>query len=808
MPTNENGQKTTFWRFISQHNIEIPIIQRDYAQGRPEKKTIRAGFLNDLKQSILSGEELKLDYIYGAKESSSFFPLDGQQRLTTLWLLHWFIAFKEGKIEKKGLTDTNEMILNEVGDILSRFTYKTRESSNDFCRRLVEFAAENKYSTDSSKDIRSRICSNLWFFKSWSHDPTIKAMLTMILSLEDVFGKIETPLWEVLSGSACPVVFFSLDMDKYKLTDDLYIKMNARGKALTSFENFKADFIGHLERMVKEGGLDKKYIDPELGIPIKLDSAWTDIFWENHSIDFDIDELYFVFFNRFFFNEYMASVSESSIAVQNSDVYKYFYGESSYITDDTLIVYEKFEFYEKVINSDMLSSLYLILDNVKRCKYIKKLLEGEFINDDDDRRITAWRLLIPQYKDGEIQDFSSKVIKKVTEIEQRHRPILYAICKYIEVGDFKDEETDRISFHNWMRVCKNLTSDARLRNLDSLIQTFRKIKEISKYSHDIYDRLAALNASLPAVPANVLEAQFKEECEKAERIVEVPESQSEIEAIESMAFFNGQIRFVYRDGSGAVDWDDVPSKVKTIKRYFSSSGVNTVAFISKYISLLTDSYQFLDEMEISLRKSAWINILLKPDLLDVTHKILLCEDIDSGSGFNTSLDPSSEYYAESYDLIVRAQCEICDDQFLQFLCNSENDNDKNHPKVHLGSSKFIRVYQKNTKSAQKIYLVGNVRNKVLDDLYEGLIPEDRAHLKAGRIYTNSKVPELKLFRGKTIHFLYVLNDGSSNYELSWNEENEIRRLPDDNGDSELLFSADGFEDSEAFATKLNSVLCP
>lgn len=32
--------------------------------------------------------------------------------------------------------------------------------------------------------------------------------------------------------------------DKLPLSDDLYIKMNARGKRLTDFENFKADLIG------------------------------------------------------------------------------------------------------------------------------------------------------------------------------------------------------------------------------------------------------------------------------------------------------------------------------------------------------------------------------------------------------------------------------------------------------------------------------------------------------------------------------------------------------------------------------------
>ena len=36
-------------------------------------------------------------------------------------------------------------------------------------------------------------------------------------------------------------------MDQFKLTDDLYIKLNARGKVLSPFENFKADLIGFVK---------------------------------------------------------------------------------------------------------------------------------------------------------------------------------------------------------------------------------------------------------------------------------------------------------------------------------------------------------------------------------------------------------------------------------------------------------------------------------------------------------------------------------------------------------------------------------
>lgn len=43
------------------------------------------------------------------------------------------------------------------------------------------------------------------------------------------------------------ITFDKLVMTEYGLTDSLYIKMNARGKQLTKFENWKSDFIKYLE---------------------------------------------------------------------------------------------------------------------------------------------------------------------------------------------------------------------------------------------------------------------------------------------------------------------------------------------------------------------------------------------------------------------------------------------------------------------------------------------------------------------------------------------------------------------------------
>ena len=54
------------------------------------------------------------------------------------------------------------------------------------------------------------------------------------------------------------------------LTDELYIKMNSRGKPLTQFEYFKAE----LERNVR--GRNEKVAERILS---KVDGKWTDLLW-------------------------------------------------------------------------------------------------------------------------------------------------------------------------------------------------------------------------------------------------------------------------------------------------------------------------------------------------------------------------------------------------------------------------------------------------------------------------------------------------------------------------------------------------
>jgi hypothetical protein len=44
----------TFWKLMNKYEIEIPIIQRDYAQGRESERRIAEKFVSSLHKAILN----------------------------------------------------------------------------------------------------------------------------------------------------------------------------------------------------------------------------------------------------------------------------------------------------------------------------------------------------------------------------------------------------------------------------------------------------------------------------------------------------------------------------------------------------------------------------------------------------------------------------------------------------------------------------------------------------------------------------------------------------------------------------------
>jgi uncharacterized protein with ParB-like and HNH nuclease domain len=136
--TAELKSDLSFLELINDKKILIPVIQRDYAQGRIDAKAteIRNNFLSAIIDNLISDESfpLLLDFIYGSSaDDNTFTPLDGQQRLTTLFLFHWYFIPKER-------LPLLYQIVN--GSTSSVFSYETRISSKDFCNELVQHSIE------------------------------------------------------------------------------------------------------------------------------------------------------------------------------------------------------------------------------------------------------------------------------------------------------------------------------------------------------------------------------------------------------------------------------------------------------------------------------------------------------------------------------------------------------------------------------------------------------------------------------------------------------------------------------------------
>ena len=592
METIKETTKETFWQFLAENKIEIPMIQRDYAQGRKGKEKLRETFLLELKATLgEGGETVTLDFVYGTKSNGVMTPLDGQQRLTTLWLLHWYVACRA------------QTLTADVVHRLKRFTYATRMSSRLFCEKLTEFSELPTTGTS----IRKHLENQTWFRKQWRHDPTIQAMLGMISGygesslsqnegktgdsdkscLEGVFASCAKEdyerYWTKLSGAECPITFYCLDLPGLRRSDDLYIKMNARGKPLTSFENFKADLVAHI-----------KEIDPsrqglahlETGFSIKLDTVWTDkIFWPFRVQDGAddgiwggrIDDIVFAFFNRYCANE--CAVLTKKEKDEYAENLKALCGQSLGKDGDIRIAYTGFEDYREVLTSERLNELRRIFDayDASLESYLRYGVDFHFV---------------PRYADdkaGKVVDAAGEEIPLVVSIKQKGRIIFYAFCRFFANEKLPPDSDQRKSaFEDWMRVTWNIVENYGVSSDSTMIGCMKLIHELSIHSHEILSFLTSDHPK-PECRSEGGKAQLAEEIEKAKQILNpdgsrrsyegsLPRFQDKswkevIDEVEGFAFFKGAIRFLFHNPDGTVDWSTFDEKLRNAKRYFDAGGV-------------------------------------------------------------------------------------------------------------------------------------------------------------------------------------------------------------------------------------------
>lgn len=204
--------------FMPVEKVLIPKIQRPYAQGRLSQTEIRDNFLDDLYLLLTTpAKTIELNFVYGTVTDGTFELLDGQQRLTTLFLLAWYLAVHGNEPQA-------------VMSLLGKFTYETRTTSSGFIRKLVDTdLTVGKLSAGRAPfgnvTPGQFITSLGWYTGAYAKDSTVAGMLVMLDAIHarhTAIAEADRPGYADLDR----IRFYLQNLDNLGLTDELFIKMN------------------------------------------------------------------------------------------------------------------------------------------------------------------------------------------------------------------------------------------------------------------------------------------------------------------------------------------------------------------------------------------------------------------------------------------------------------------------------------------------------------------------------------------------------------------------------------------------------
>ena len=606
--------------------IEVPLIQRDYAQGRESQKHVRNDFLDALHSSLSlpagsSRLPLNLDFVYGSMEAgdaSRFLPLDGQQRLTTLFLLHWYLAWRDCRLPdfRVALWDTDH----------SRFTYRIRTSSKEFFDALVEFVPAD--SPDDVRSVRRMLEDQPWFFLRWRLDPTIQGVLTM---LDAIHARFQTSggLYSRLEDEEQPAITFHvLPLEHFGLSDDLYIKMNARGKPLTAFETFKARFEELLKVLFPTG--TRRIGAAELPVAVfferRMDTQWTDFFWSHQHATFDDAAMNLIWaLIRISLDPASPSFADDTVALGYKSIEASFtpFHDRSWLTPrlaDHLI--------------DLLEAW-----SAGGGKLTPQLPSAKYFNE---------------------EVFFQKAIKAPWTLTY------FELVQFAAFTFYLTQHRGAVQMNaleEWMRIITNLAANSDIERSAEFGRSLAGLQQLVSHGDRILERFVEQEIEVPGFSPQ----QVREEAFKARLILSRSGWRQRIDMAEAHGYFQGQVEFLLKF-SGVLDWwlddrsvgwsDSEDTKYQTkFSEYFSKAsavfsarGLNDFGAYRWERALLTKGDYLLQRglnrsfLKDGERDANWKRLLrgsFKSDpALEQKRQYVreLFDEIDVGIGVKESLD--------------------------------------------------------------------------------------------------------------------------------------------------------------------------
>lgn len=245
--------------------IIIPELQRDYVWGKRNVKGLLSSILdnyekkeeqtllikdfkgNEIEQDIkdfLNEEYMRLRYntrvgfIYAYHDrslSSQFYLIDGQQRITTIFLILLALYRR---------TDTERFRKMYFVSYVPKIDYKVREVAHDFLIDFIEYELTKNNPTKTFKGSSK-------YYREYDKDITAQTIYTnyydVIVPALDKYDNVET-LIDYIENY---IEFNYFDTNISEQGEKLYLYMNSRGESLSVQERIKSIIVGRSQSSEK-----------------------------------------------------------------------------------------------------------------------------------------------------------------------------------------------------------------------------------------------------------------------------------------------------------------------------------------------------------------------------------------------------------------------------------------------------------------------------------------------------------------------------------------------------------------------------
>lgn len=594
--SESTGRLCNFEEFVANHGgfsmeIVVPKIQRAYAQGRKREINIREQFVSQILECLSKGEAMELNFVYGAKTSNehhtTFELLDGQQRLTTLFLLYWYFTMVEGG---------NQATIPET---LKHFSYETRTTSTDFIKKLVNSSIDVSTLKPSAS-----ICSRQWYTITFDKDSTVEGMLRMLDTIHDLYNRMGRP--SGMLANLSKIRFYELDLMDFGLTEEIYIKMNARGLQLTPFENFKADLVKFMKdernpnykEEVEMNIIGRPKAPYYISFSQKLDAQWLNLFWSKNDEDNNVYcDKFFRFFYRYMASKYYLIVKGDASAQEfrpkRDDIWDFLWSTSQKQSSTINKIYLGFTNYQTIFEAhpEFIKNIEIILD---------------VLCTDELQSLFASELSAP---------WNRNVYRTFFEEEYKLQDAVM-FCGITEFIEAAQDDIDLSELKHWIRIIWNTTENQLYQNVNEVVSTARNLSEIIRTkgaTKDVYGTLAKL------VSRNDYPRSLREEIKKANIIISNPNEDWETAFIEaeSHPFFRGAIGyflFAHQPKSP----EEFRHRTSILGKMFDAKGI-TPKFREEHILIMAMIRQLNSPEKMGLANDGFVSLSITEGYDTLNH---------------------------------------------------------------------------------------------------------------------------------------------------------------------------------------------